>query len=253
MGFSHVAGEVHIDGFDNWNSCTGNDSTWPAGSPLCSPIPCNISFTHTHQLRLPHQLCPPQQRAPTSPTSGSHLSQNCGPASLHLRSSPFPAQPSSPVPGQVRPAWRTVPRFRDIFHLRCTFRNRTRRYFPVQASRLECVFRLLNQYVPSSQWIPHRLTLRRLLSGCSVSISKGVLAAPGKRMGVLNELLGAIKFIKFFAWEDRWSRRTMDVRKKELSWMDLNSHSRLRCLFCDLHLSSRLALHSPPSLWVSNS
>jgi len=38
-------------------------------------------------------------------------------------------------------------------------------------------------------------------------------------MGVLNELLGAIKFIKFFAWEDRWTQRTMDARKKELSWL----------------------------------
>ena len=38
-------------------------------------------------------------------------------------------------------------------------------------------------------------------------------------MGVLNELLGAIKFIKFFAWEDRWTKRTMDARNKELSWM----------------------------------
>jgi len=38
-------------------------------------------------------------------------------------------------------------------------------------------------------------------------------------MGVLNELLGAIKFIKFFAWEGRWTQRTMDTRKKELSWM----------------------------------
>jgi len=38
-------------------------------------------------------------------------------------------------------------------------------------------------------------------------------------MGVLNELLGAIKFIKFFAWEGRWTQRTMDARKKELSWL----------------------------------
>jgi len=38
-------------------------------------------------------------------------------------------------------------------------------------------------------------------------------------MGVLNELLGAIKFIKFFAWEGRWTQRTMDARRKELSWM----------------------------------
>ena len=81
------------------------------------------------------------------------------------------------------------------------------------------VFWPLNQYVHSSQWISRGLTLRRLLARRSVSISKGLLAARDKRMGVLNELLGAIKFIKFFAWEDRWSQRTMDARKKELSWM----------------------------------
>jgi ABC-type multidrug transport system fused ATPase/permease subunit len=33
-------------------------------------------------------------------------------------------------------------------------------------------------------------------------------------MGVLSELLGAIKSIKFFAWEDCWTQRTMDVRKR---------------------------------------
>ena len=59
----------------------------------------------------------------------------------------------------------------------------------------------------------------RLLARRSISISKGLLAARDKRMGVLNELLGAIKFIKFFAWEGRWTQRTMDARKKELSWM----------------------------------
>ena len=59
----------------------------------------------------------------------------------------------------------------------------------------------------------------RLLARRSISISKGLLAARDKRMGVLNELLGAIKFIKFFAWEGRWTERTMDARKKELSWM----------------------------------
>ena len=26
MGYSHVSGEIHIDGSDNWNLCTGNDS-----------------------------------------------------------------------------------------------------------------------------------------------------------------------------------------------------------------------------------
>jgi len=27
MGYSHVAGEIHIDGSNGWNSCSGNDST----------------------------------------------------------------------------------------------------------------------------------------------------------------------------------------------------------------------------------
>jgi len=67
--------------------------------------------------------------------------------------------------------------------------------------------------------MPRELILPRLLARRSISISKGLLAARDKRMGVLNELLGAIKFIKFFAWEERWTQRTMDARKKELSWM----------------------------------
>jgi ABC-type multidrug transport system fused ATPase/permease subunit len=81
------------------------------------------------------------------------------------------------------------------------------------------VFWPLNQYVAFSQRALHKLTPCRLLARRSISISKGLLAARDKRMGVLNELLGAIKFIKFFAWEDRWTQRTMDARKKELSWM----------------------------------
>jgi hypothetical protein len=27
MGYSHVAGEIHIDGSNGWSSCTGTDST----------------------------------------------------------------------------------------------------------------------------------------------------------------------------------------------------------------------------------
>ena len=28
-----------------------------------------------------------------------------------------------------------------------------------------------------------------------------------------------IKFIKFFAWEDRWIARALDARKKEIDWL----------------------------------
>ncbi|EKM76533.1 hypothetical protein AGABI1DRAFT_122491 [Agaricus bisporus var. burnettii JB137-S8] len=61
--------------------------------------------------------------------------------------------------------------------------------------------------------------LNTFLGRRSVRIQKGVLAARDKRMGVLNELIGAVKFIKFFAWEDRWIERALDARSKELKWM----------------------------------
>ena len=38
-------------------------------------------------------------------------------------------------------------------------------------------------------------------------------------MGVLNELIGAVKFIKFFAWEDKWIQRTLNAREVEMQWM----------------------------------
>lgn len=61
-------------------------------------------------------------------------------------------------------------------------------------------------------------------------------------MGVLNELIGAVsiwqpantsrqygayrlfrylqvKFIKFFAWENRWIQRVLDAREVEMQWM----------------------------------
>ncbi|THH14161.1 hypothetical protein EW146_g6141 [Bondarzewia mesenterica] len=53
----------------------------------------------------------------------------------------------------------------------------------------------------------------------SIRIQKGVMAARDKRMGVLNELIGAVKFIKFFAWEDRWIERALDAREVEMNWM----------------------------------
>ncbi|KAG9310797.1 hypothetical protein JVU11DRAFT_8649 [Chiua virens] len=53
----------------------------------------------------------------------------------------------------------------------------------------------------------------------SIRIQKGVSASRDKRMGVLNELISAVKFIKFFAWEERWIDRTMDARGVEMNWM----------------------------------
>jgi len=53
----------------------------------------------------------------------------------------------------------------------------------------------------------------------SIRIQKGVAASRDKRMGVLNELISAVKFIKFFAWEERWIDRAVDARKVEIGWM----------------------------------
>ncbi|KAH9903343.1 multidrug resistance-associated ABC transporter [Cubamyces lactineus] len=61
--------------------------------------------------------------------------------------------------------------------------------------------------------------LNKLLASRTQNISKSLAAARDKRMGVLHELFGAIKFIKFFAWEDRWVERVTEARKVELQWM----------------------------------
>jgi hypothetical protein len=70
-----------------------------------------------------------------------------------------------------------------------------------------------------------------------VRIQKGQLAARDKRMGVLSELIKAVslarilrldvvylimrqvKFIKFFAWEEKWIGKTMDAREVEMKWL----------------------------------
>jgi hypothetical protein len=62
---------------------------------------------------------------------------------------------------------------------------------------------------PLNSYITHR----------SIGIEKGLLAARDERMAVLTELIGAVKFIKFFAWEERWIQKALDSRAFELKWM----------------------------------
>ncbi|KAG8994024.1 hypothetical protein FRB90_000542, partial [Tulasnella sp. 427] len=61
--------------------------------------------------------------------------------------------------------------------------------------------------------------LNHLLSQRGVTVGKGLSAARDKRMSVLNELIGGIKFIKFFAWEPQWIKRTLNARDYELKWL----------------------------------
>ncbi|KLO18997.1 P-loop containing nucleoside triphosphate hydrolase protein [Schizopora paradoxa] len=61
--------------------------------------------------------------------------------------------------------------------------------------------------------------LNSIVARQTVGISKGLLTARDKRMSVLNEVIGMIKLIKFFAWEDRWIQRVLDAREHELKWL----------------------------------
>lgn len=74
----------------------------------------------------------------------------------------------------------------------------------------------------------------------SVRIQKGVLTARDKRMGIVNELLGALKFIKFFAWESKWLDRVEQAREKELDWIKKSRVNML--LFMTLWTSAPIAV-----------
>ena len=57
--------------------------------------------------------------------------------------------------------------------------------------------------------------LNTIITRRSIRIQKGLLAARDKRMDLLNELLGSLKFIKCFAWEERWAERVLGSRAVE--------------------------------------
>ncbi|KAF8220228.1 hypothetical protein L208DRAFT_1335072 [Tricholoma matsutake] len=61
--------------------------------------------------------------------------------------------------------------------------------------------------------------LNSFIARRSIRIQKGLLAARDKWMGVLNELIGSVKFIKFFVWEERSIERALDAREHEMKWM----------------------------------
>ncbi|KAK2461323.1 hypothetical protein APHAL10511_006850 [Amanita phalloides] len=61
--------------------------------------------------------------------------------------------------------------------------------------------------------------LNSYLARRNIQIQKGLLTARDKRMGVLNELIGSVKFIKFFAWENKWIKRVLDAREVEMTWL----------------------------------
>ena len=76
--------------------------------------------------------------------------------------------------------------------------------------------------------------LNNFIARRAIRIQKGVSAARDKRMGVLNELIGAVKFIKFFAWEERWIQRVLGARETELQWFIKGASQDSRHLLGDL-------------------
>ncbi|EJU04810.1 hypothetical protein DACRYDRAFT_114129 [Dacryopinax primogenitus] len=89
--------------------------------------------------------------------------------------------------------------------------------------------------------------LNTIMSRRMIKLATGVSAARDKRMGVLTELIQAIKFIKFFAWENQWIDRAMKARQEELNWLVKNFINSLlfRALFANVP-----ALVSICSFWV---
>nr|XP_019008083.1 ATP-binding cassette transporter [Kwoniella pini CBS 10737]OCF46864.1 ATP-binding cassette transporter [Kwoniella pini CBS 10737] len=61
--------------------------------------------------------------------------------------------------------------------------------------------------------------LNSFVSKRSIAITQDLLKARDKRIGVMNELIGAIQFIKFFAWIEQWKNRAAEARAKEMKQM----------------------------------
>jgi ABC-type multidrug transport system fused ATPase/permease subunit len=52
-----------------------------------------------------------------------------------------------------------------------------------------------------------------------ITISRSYRQARDKRMNIVNEFLQNIRFLKFYGWEIRWSRRAREAREYELKWL----------------------------------
>ncbi|KAJ7619721.1 P-loop containing nucleoside triphosphate hydrolase protein [Roridomyces roridus] len=69
--------------------------------------------------------------------------------------------------------------------------------------------------------------LNKYITSLSSTISKEKAKATDRRMAVVDELISSIKFIKFFAWEDRWVEQVMKTRNEELRWQVKGNVNRL--------------------------
>ncbi|KAK0208709.1 P-loop containing nucleoside triphosphate hydrolase protein [Desarmillaria ectypa] len=56
------------------------------------------------------------------------------------------------------------------------------------------------------------------LATYNISITRASWKAKDARMGIVNELLQNIRFLKFYGWEYHWSSKTEKARETELKW-----------------------------------
>ncbi|KAG1845953.1 pleiotropic drug resistance ABC transporter [Suillus tomentosus] len=56
------------------------------------------------------------------------------------------------------------------------------------------------------------------LATYNIKITRASWKAKDKRMNVVNELLQNIRFLKFYGWENQWSRTAHQAREEELDW-----------------------------------
>lgn len=50
-----------------------------------------------------------------------------------------------------------------------------------------------------------------------IRITREMMAATDKRISVISELVSAIRFLKYYAWERIWVDKAIEAREKELS------------------------------------
>nr|GAT43756.1 predicted protein [Mycena chlorophos] len=63
------------------------------------------------------------------------------------------------------------------------------------------------------------MPINRWITQQNVKIYERKKKAEDKRMALLDELIAAVKFVKFFAWEERWMNHVMESRDQEIVFM----------------------------------
>ncbi|KAL0951622.1 hypothetical protein HGRIS_008303 [Hohenbuehelia grisea] len=56
------------------------------------------------------------------------------------------------------------------------------------------------------------------LARYNISITRASWKAKDRRMDIVNELFQNVRFLKFYGWENQWSRRAQGARETELKW-----------------------------------